>query len=173
MIEIDIPGFGFLRLDYLVSDFTGTLSADGVLLPGIKDTFQKLAQHLEIHVLTADTLGMAREALEEVNCNLTVLSGQDIDTHKESFIRSLGADRVVAIGNGNNDRLMLKAARIGIAVSSTCFCSLGLGGAGAWLGVSVVSTFLLGGWSLGSGIAGDTRFTRIAPPFVAPPHKFE
>ena len=124
MIEIDIPGFGFLRLDYLVSDFTGTLSADGVLLPGIKDTFQKLAQHLEIHVLTADTLGMAREALEEVNCNLTVLSGQDIDTHKESFIRSLGADRVVAIGNGNNDRLMLKAARIGIAVSEGEGCAV-------------------------------------------------
>lgn len=26
MFEIDIPGFGFVRLEHLVSDFTGTLS---------------------------------------------------------------------------------------------------------------------------------------------------
>lgn len=25
MLEIDIPGFGFVKLEHLVSDFTGTL----------------------------------------------------------------------------------------------------------------------------------------------------
>ncbi len=29
MFELDIPGFGSVRLEYLVSDFTGTLSVDG------------------------------------------------------------------------------------------------------------------------------------------------
>ena len=29
MFKIDIPGFGVVRLEHLVSDFTGTLSVDG------------------------------------------------------------------------------------------------------------------------------------------------
>jgi hypothetical protein len=37
MLEIDIPGFGRVKINYLVSDFTGTLSLDGKLLPGVKD----------------------------------------------------------------------------------------------------------------------------------------
>ena len=36
MLELDIPGFGLVRLEHLVSDFTGTLSVDGRLLPGVK-----------------------------------------------------------------------------------------------------------------------------------------
>ena len=32
---------------------------------------------------------------------------------------ALGADRVVAIGNGRNDEAMLRAARLGIAVIGT------------------------------------------------------
>jgi P-type E1-E2 ATPase len=35
---------------------------------------------------------------------------------KQQYVRSLGADRVVAVGNGANDRLMLQTARLGIAV---------------------------------------------------------
>ena len=33
MYSVDIPGFGEVRVEYLVSDFTGTLSVDGALLP--------------------------------------------------------------------------------------------------------------------------------------------
>ena len=36
---------------------------------------------------------------------------------EEEYINKLGAEAVVAFGNGSNDRRMLKAARIGIAVS--------------------------------------------------------
>ena len=52
--------------------------------------------------------------------------------------------------------------RIGIAVSSTCCCSLGLGAAGALLGVSVASTFWFTS-SAGNGSALD-RFTWMDPP---------
>src|SRR5208282_3088275 len=59
--------------------------------------------------------------------------------------------------------------RIGIAVSSTCFCSLGLGAAGALLGVSVASTFWFT-WSAGSGIV-FVSVTCIDPPEPAVPQK--
>lgn len=43
---------------------------------------------------------------------------------KEWYVRDLGADRVIAIGNGNNDRLMLKMARVGIAVTGEEGCAI-------------------------------------------------
>ncbi|KAA3658736.1 MAG: ATPase P, partial [Chloroflexi bacterium] len=35
MIEVNIPDFGQLALDYLVLDFNGTLAVDGRLLPTV------------------------------------------------------------------------------------------------------------------------------------------
>ncbi len=68
MQEIDIPGFGSVRPEHLVSDFTGTLSFDGTLLPGVKELLNRIARIVKVHVLTADTFGTARAALEEVDC---------------------------------------------------------------------------------------------------------
>jgi soluble P-type ATPase len=66
--------------------------------------------------MSVDTFHKAHAALKGIDCTLTVLPGADIDRQKEAYVRNIGPDQVVAIGNGNNDRLMLKAARLGIAV---------------------------------------------------------
>ena len=124
MLEIDIPGFGLVRLEHLVSDFTGTLSVDGVLLPGVKGQLNEIAKFLVIHILTADTFGKAREELNGINCEMHILSGDDHDVQKEEYVKKLGVDSVVAFGNGNNDRKMLKAARFGIAVSQGEGCAV-------------------------------------------------
>lgn len=60
MFELDIPGFGNVRFEHLVSDFTGTLSVGGRLLPGVKERLNKIAEILRVHILTADTFGTAR-----------------------------------------------------------------------------------------------------------------
>lgn len=124
MIELDIPGYGALRLEHLVSDFTGTLAFDGRLLPGVKELLNDLARVVTVHVLTADTFGRCREELEGVNCSLTVLSGPDVDLQKEAYIRTLGTERTASVGNGVNDRRMLKAARVGIAVTGREGCAV-------------------------------------------------
>ena len=116
MMKLDIPGFGRLHADHLVTDYTGTLSQDGKLLPGVTELLEELGRSLTIHVLTADTFGKARMELDGLPCTVQVLSGDDVAEQKERYIGTLGVERVVAMGNGNNDRLMLKAARLGIAV---------------------------------------------------------
>ncbi len=116
MFELDIPGFGLIKLEHMVSDFTGTLSVDGKLLPGVNKRMNKIAGFLKIHILTADTFGKAREELKGINCEIHILEGENHDIQKEEYVKKLGADSVVAFGNGNNDRKMLKAAKIGIAV---------------------------------------------------------
>jgi P-type E1-E2 ATPase len=116
MFELDIPGFGPVQLAHLVSDFTGTLSVDGKLRAGVKARLVKIGKTLKVHILTADTFGMARAELEGISCEIHILTGDRHDMQKEEYVKKLGPDGVIAFGNGNNDRLMLKAAKIGVAV---------------------------------------------------------
>ena len=117
MIEIDIPGFGTVKLQHLVSDFTGTLSFNGKLIPGVREKLNELAGSVTVHILTSDTFGTAVSELKGVNCQTHILKGEFHDLQKEEYIEKLGATSVVAFGNGNNDRKMLRVARIGIAVT--------------------------------------------------------
>jgi len=116
MVSITIPSVGTLNLAHLVLDYNGTLAVDGVLLPGVKETLQSLSRKIDVHVVTADTFGKAGEGLTGVECQLTVLDPGRQDQAKLDFVKRLGADRTVAIGNGRNDALMLEAAALGIAV---------------------------------------------------------
>ncbi|HKZ56457.1 MAG TPA: hypothetical protein VJ024_02025, partial [Thermodesulfovibrionales bacterium] len=86
-------------------------------LTGVKKQLNRIAKFLKIHVLTADTFGKARQELKGVKCEIHILTGKNHDIQKEEYINKLGAEAVVAFGNGSNNRRMLKAARIGIAVS--------------------------------------------------------
>lgn len=116
MIEIAIPGFGDLHLEHLVLDYNGTIAGDGNLIEGVEEGLKRLAGVLRIHVVTADTFGRAGKALEEVPCVLTVVAAENQDATKAGFVEDLGADSVVSIGNGRNDRLMLGASALGIVV---------------------------------------------------------
>jgi soluble P-type ATPase len=116
MIKIEIPGYKILQLEHLVLDFNGTLACDGDLLPGVRLCLESLSQQVHIHVLTADTFGKARAALAGLPCELTVFGAERQDLGKVSYVEKLGAIHVAAIGNGRNDRLMLKAAALAIAV---------------------------------------------------------
>ncbi len=116
MIEIAIPGYETLKLEHLVLDHNGTLACDGILIEGVKDRLQKLAGHLKIHVLTADTFGKARAQLQDAPCKLSILTAENQDIGKIKYVRELGPNQTVCIGNGRNDRYMLKHAVLGIAV---------------------------------------------------------
>ncbi|NJD57203.1 MAG: ATPase P [Nitrospirae bacterium] len=124
MIRLDIQGFGILELRHFVTDFSGTLAEDGVLLPGIKERLNELSDHLTVHVITSDTFGRAREELKGITCRVQVLEGERHLLQKETYVRALGEDGVAAAGNGNNDTGMLKAARLGICVCMKEGCSM-------------------------------------------------
>lgn len=118
MIEINIPGRGELRLEHLVTDVNGTLAIDGQLIPGVAKQIGALSDRLTIHMLTADTHG--RQALIDQQLNLTAIRIQpgNESEQKAEYVRRLGAESVVAIGQGANDAAMLKEAALGICVLS-------------------------------------------------------
>jgi soluble P-type ATPase len=116
MLEINIPGDRILQLAYLVSDYNGTLACDGQLIEGLGALIQEVSRFLEIHIVTADTFGVAEKNLQGLPVRLTVLSLGDQAEQKAQYVRELGAGRTVTLGNGRNDRLMLKEAGLGICV---------------------------------------------------------
>lgn len=116
MIRIEIPGKGSIQAEHLVLDYNGTLAIDGSIIDRVKEKLNNLAEKINIHVLTADTFGEAANNLKEVRCKLTVLNGDQQALQKQQFINQIGNNKVIAIGNGLNDMLMLKDAVLGIAV---------------------------------------------------------
>ena len=95
-------------------DYNGTLAIDGVLLDGLASLLTNLADQVDLHVVTADTFGRAGSQLAGLPCLLTILPAGDQAQAKRAYVRELGSEQCVAIGNGRNDRLMLEEAVIGI-----------------------------------------------------------
>jgi soluble P-type ATPase len=112
----DIPGYGSFDLRHVALDFNGTLAVDGLLRPGVLDRLRALARSWPIHVVTADTYGHAKKAFAGQPFELIVLPADSQAEGKREYIRALGAQSVIAIGNGRNDRLMLEEAGLAIAV---------------------------------------------------------
>ncbi len=118
MIELNIPGRGQYELEHLVCDVNGTLAVDGKLQDGVIRGLNILRDRLSIHLLTADTFG--RQAIIDQQLNLTAVRiepGEEV-AKKTAFVRQLGPEKVVAIGQGANDSGMIKEARLGICIIS-------------------------------------------------------
>jgi soluble P-type ATPase len=115
-MQYTIPGYKTLTLKHLVMDYNGTLAVDGELINGVRECLDRLAENLDIHVITADTFGKVAAEMKDIPCTVTILPAQSQDLGKLDYIKHLGPENTVCIGNGRNDRLMLKAAALGIAV---------------------------------------------------------
>lgn len=116
MLNLDIPGYGDLRLKNLVLDFNGTLAADGRLLEGVADLIVEAAKRVDLYVVTADTYGTAARQLSGLPVVIHILEKDNELFGKKSFVEHLGAGETVAFGNGRNDELMLEEAALGVLV---------------------------------------------------------
>lgn len=116
MMPLHIPGRGDYQLRNLVLDFNGTLALDGFLLDGIAENLRSLAKIMDVYIVTSDTHGTVPDQLAGLPLTITILTTDDHTAEKASFVEQLGADSVIAIGNGSNDAAMLSAAAIGMAV---------------------------------------------------------
>jgi len=118
MIELNIPGRGNLQLHHLVTDMNGTLAVDGELLDGLVKKLSALRDRLTIHLLTADTHGRQTVIDGQLNLKAVRVAPGNEAAQKADYVRRLGAQTVVAIGQGANDSQMLEAAALGICVMS-------------------------------------------------------
>jgi len=117
MITIAIPDYRKITLHHLVLDMNGTLARDGVLLPGVKERLDQLKPLLEIHLITADTHGGGADAARTLDIRFHKMQPGPGGPQKLTLVQQLGAEGVVAIGNGANDAPMLKESALGIVVN--------------------------------------------------------
>jgi len=82
----------------------------------VAEALPAVAERLQIHVITADTFGLAAGQLAGLPVELTIIPLADQAGVKLAFLNRLDAGAVAAIGNGRNDRLMLRSAGLGIAL---------------------------------------------------------
>lgn len=111
-IQVDIPGHGMLDLRQLVTDYTGTLSRGGTATREVKELLAQVSELLEVTVLTSDTFGTVRRELSPLPVRIQILDGDGHDHQKQVFVSTQpDPARIVALGNGANDRLMLDATK--------------------------------------------------------------
>ena len=115
-MKIDIPGWGSFDIENIVIDLNGTIATNGKVLPDVKEKISSLSGQVKIYILTADTQGTADKEISGMSAELIKVSGEDSKQGKLDFLKTLDLEATVAIGNGNNDQLILKEAALGIAV---------------------------------------------------------
>jgi soluble P-type ATPase len=116
MIDIEIPGRYNFSLQNLLLDINGTAAFDGKVIDGVKQRVQELKQKLNIYIVTANTRNNAGYLEQELGVAPHIISPGREASQKLSLAELLGKERCAAIGNGENDSLMLKACAIGICV---------------------------------------------------------
>lgn len=111
--KVELPGREPMPIARLCLDFTGTLSRDGELLPGVVNRLERLARVTRVTVCTADTFGKAATALDGLPVEVErIKTGDD----KLAWLKARGVDQSIVIGNGRNDVKWVKEAPVGIAV---------------------------------------------------------
>jgi P-type E1-E2 ATPase len=87
----------------------------------VKERFGALAKlGFDVYIVTGDIHGTAEALLADYDCKVHVVDIEEkLETQaeqKRSFVQSLGAQNVIAFGNGDNDSLMLEVAAVGVHV---------------------------------------------------------
>lgn len=128
-LEIRIPNFKDFIVRRIVTDYTGTLSLGGKLTPGVEDRLRRLEENLDVIVISADSFGTAAAQLASVPLSPRILPpGSRNDEAKETCVLQNNPSEIVALGNGNNDALMLKAVKnaggLAVAVDNGEGCSV-------------------------------------------------
>jgi P-type E1-E2 ATPase len=123
MISVSIPGWGDLDIEYLVVDYNGTCAYDGKLKEGVKEVMERVSRYIKVFIITADSYGNIDNEGNTIGFSIIKVGKEESGKEKARIIRELGPEKVVAIGNGANDAMMLKEAALGIGVVGGEGCS--------------------------------------------------
>ena len=125
MLSIKLEGID-LSIEYLLLDYTGTISEHGRVLEGVQEKIEHLREKFKkIVVLTADTFKSVTKQLEDFEVEVVIFN-EKTGKAKLEYMKKLGCDKCAAVGNGNNDIEMLQKAALSIAVINKDGCNANL-----------------------------------------------
>ena len=123
MISVSVPGWGDLDIEYLVIDYNGTCAFDGKIKENVKEMLEKVSRYIKVFIITSDTYGNIDTEGNTIGFSIIKVGKEGSGAEKAKIIKELGPEKIVAIGNGSNDVLMLKEAALGIGVIGEEGCS--------------------------------------------------
>ncbi|TFG07647.1 MAG: HAD family hydrolase [Promethearchaeota archaeon] len=115
---MNIPNYGKITIKNVIFDVNGTIQFKGQISEEVREKFEELKKNYEIYLISADTRGNLKKLAEKLDVFHIRINPEDINEAEAKNIEliKLGKDVTVAIGNGNNDVLMIKNAVLGISV---------------------------------------------------------
>ena len=115
-MKIDIPGRESIEIRNIIFDYNGTIAVDGKLIKDVSDSINELSNNFNFYVITADTYGSVEKELKDTNCEIIKIPKATQDLSKLNLVKKIGSNITLAVGNGRNDKLMLKEAVLGIGI---------------------------------------------------------
>ncbi|MHA1293736.1 MAG: HAD family hydrolase [Promethearchaeota archaeon] len=118
MKEIYVPNYGKIIIKNIIFDVNGTLQFKGEISDDLILKFKLLKEKYNVYLISSDTRGNLKKLAEKLNVEYIRVSSKDINDSeaKNNELEKLGKNVTVAVGNGNNDALILKNAIIGIVI---------------------------------------------------------
>jgi len=115
-IEVVIPEWKTIRIENVLFDMNGTLAVGGKIAPSTRERLARLADVVQVYVMSADTHGTLEDELSGLPLTVKRVGPGIGASQKRAFLEELGPDHTVAVGNGRNDVAMLQGAVIGIVI---------------------------------------------------------
>ena len=118
MRTINIPNYGEITIKNVLFDMNGTIQFEGKISEKLHEKFDILKKFYNVYLISSDTRGNLEDIAKKLDVNYITINSDKIP-HEEAkckVLMTLGEDVTVAVGNGNNDALMLKKALLGLAI---------------------------------------------------------
>jgi len=115
---INIPNYGEISIKNVLFDMNGTIQFEGKLSEKLCEKFNLLKKFYNVYLISSDTRGNLDTVAKKLVTSYIIIDSNKF-SHEEAkckVLMKLGENVTVAVGNGNNDALMLKKALLGLAI---------------------------------------------------------
>ncbi len=116
MRTFSVPDLSEFNIENLVLDYNGTFAYKGESNGKVLHLLKEISKNLKIYIVTANTFGKINHFKDQLPVEIHIFPPENQVKLKADFIKIIGEEKTIAIGNGSNDARMLKEAAIGIAV---------------------------------------------------------
>ncbi len=116
MIIIQRPGLEPIEIENIIIDFEGTLAQDRRVNPKAKDKINLLSKRTKIYITTTQDKDIMEKVLKKIKAEIIFLKEGESTEGKLNLLRVLRAEKTLFIGNGYDDREVMKDVAFGIAV---------------------------------------------------------
>ena len=82
---MEIPEFGDRHIRTLLSDYDGTLSCNGTVQTSLKDQLIRLAELVDIHILTADKTAKSKDCFGALPVHVHIMGSGPQDVQKRGY----------------------------------------------------------------------------------------